>query len=99
MRLRAVSVTDNKRLAIWGGLLAGLGLGACLAWALNIFEVANPQSTYPSMTVTVLFVLVASGASGVGLGLVASSLIRGESGTSSSPSGQRSWLGFSRDAR
>ena len=81
-------------MAIWGGLLAGLGLGSCLAWSLNIFEIAHPQlggtcsnasgcdeplaSLYPSMALTVFVVLVFSGAFGVGLGLVASALIRSE---------------------
>jgi len=62
-----------------------------LAWSLNIFEIANPQlgtcpigcdtppaSLYPSMVLTVFVVLVFSGAFGVGLGLVASALIRNE---------------------
>ena len=86
-----MSSTAKRRLAIWGGLLAGLGLGSCLAWSLNIFEIANPQlgtcpigcdtppaSLYPSMVLTVFVVLVFSGAFGVGLGLVASALIRNE---------------------
>src|SRR5262245_45377979 len=39
-----VSYKGKRRAAIWGGLLAGLGLGACLAWALNIFEIAHPEN-------------------------------------------------------
>jgi hypothetical protein len=84
--------------AILGGLLAGLGLGLCLAWSLNIFEIAHPQlgvacdgstgcnmTLYPGAGVTVFAVLVFSGAFGAGLGLVASALICGEGRTSSAP--------------
>jgi hypothetical protein len=60
-----------------GGLLAGLGLGASAACALNIFEIANPQ-IYPTAGATVLALLIFCGAIGVGLGLVASALIRNE---------------------
>jgi hypothetical protein len=90
-------------MAIWGGLLAGLGLGSCLAWSLNIFEIAHPRlggtcnnasgcdeslaSLYPSMALTVFVVLVFSGAFGVGLGLVASALIRNEAVQNSAAAG------------
>ena len=68
---------------MWGGLVAGLGLGSCLALSLHIFEIANPQadeygSRYPSMGTTVLWVLVFSSAFGLGLGLLACALIRNE---------------------
>ncbi len=58
---------------MWGGVLAGLGLGACLAISLHIFEIANSeaQSFYPSMGSTVFWVLFFSGSSGLGFGLVA----------------------------
>jgi hypothetical protein len=72
-----VSFRSKRRAAIWGGLLAGLGLGAAAAWALNVFEIANPQ-IYPTAGATVLALLVFCGAFGVGLGLVASALIRNE---------------------
>src|SRR5580704_17746052 len=76
---------DKRRVAIWGGLLAGIGLGAVLAWLLDIYEIANPTLTevlpgvlrwYPNMALTAFVLLVFSGAFGVGLGLVASTLTR-----------------------
>ena len=76
---------DKRRVAIWGGLLAGIGLGAVLAWLLDIYEVAHPTLTevlpgvlrgYPNMALTAFVLLVFSGAFGVGLGLVASTLTR-----------------------
>jgi len=87
-----MSSRAKRRLAIWGGLLAGLGLGSCLAWLLHIFEIALPQanpacatgcdpgqaSLYPSMALTVFITLLFSGATGLGLGLVASALIRAD---------------------
>jgi hypothetical protein len=85
-----MSSKGKRRVAIWGGLLAGLGLGACLAWALNIFEIAHPEnasscagydcslSLYPNPAWTVLVLLIFCGAIGVGLSLVASALIRNE---------------------
>ena len=83
-----MSFKGKRRVAIRGGLLAGLGLGACLAWALNIFEIAHPEnasscagcslSLYPNLAWTVLVLLIFCGAIGVGLGLVASALIRNE---------------------
>jgi hypothetical protein len=95
-------------MAIRGGLLAGFGLGIGLAWLLYIFETANPRTTvtdngvvsaYPSMMLTVLFVLVASSAVGAGLGLLVASVIRDESGRSSSQgssltSDERTWFEF-----
>ena len=80
----------KRHTAIWGGLLAGLGLGSCLAWSLNIFEIAHPQlgvtcdgsgcdtTLYPDMALTVFALLFFSGAFGLGLGLMASVLIRNE---------------------
>jgi hypothetical protein len=72
---------DKRRAAICGGLLAGIGLGALLAWLLDIFEVAHPllrglTSAYPNMALTAFAVLVFCSTLGVGLGLVASALIR-----------------------
>jgi hypothetical protein len=78
---------DKRRVAIWGGLLAGIGLGSVLAWLLDIYEIAHPTLTevlpgvlrgYPNMALTAFVLLVFSGAFGVGLGLVASTLIRNE---------------------
>lgn len=79
----------KRRLVIWGALLAGLGLGACPARTLDIFGRAHPQSfscddsgcnttLYPTAAVTVFALLVFCAASGVGVGLVASALIRNE---------------------
>jgi hypothetical protein len=69
----------RRRVALWGGLLAGLGLGACLAISLHIFEIGNQNGLrYPSMGSTVFWVLFFSGSSGLGLGLVACALIRTE---------------------
>jgi hypothetical protein len=86
----------KRQLATWGGLLAGLGLGSCLALWLSIFEIANPKlgatcnaqatncdniqlsSLYPSMGLTVFLVLLFGATFGLGLGLVASALIRNE---------------------
>jgi hypothetical protein len=78
---------DKRRVAIWGGLLAGIGQGALLAWLLDIYEIAHPTLPevlpgvlrgYPNMALTVFVLLVFSGAFGVGLGLVVSTLIRNE---------------------
>ena len=66
----------------------GLGLGSCLAWSLNIFEIAHPRfvncgggqcsTLYPDMALTVFALLAFCGAFGVGLGLMASALTRSE---------------------
>lgn len=88
-----MSSRDKRRVAIWGGLLAGVGLGSLLAWLLNIYEIAHrtvPSALgpgpsvlgpgYPNMALTAFVLLVFSSALGVGLGLVASTLIRNEDG-------------------
>jgi hypothetical protein len=78
---------DKRRVAIWGGLLAGVGLGSLLVWLLDIFEIAHPVLPevlpgvlrgYPNLALTAFVVIVFSSAFGVGLGLVASALIRDE---------------------
>jgi len=81
-----MSLNDKRRVAIWGGLLAGIGLGSLLAWLLDIFEVAHPTvpgassifPSYPNMALTAFVVVVFTAMFGVGLGLVASTLIRSE---------------------
>jgi len=78
-----MSYRDKRRTAIWGGLLAGVGLGSLLAWLLDIFEIAHPMlppisPRYPSMALTAFVMLVFCGMFGAGLGLVASALIRDE---------------------
>jgi hypothetical protein len=73
-------------MAIWGGGLAGLGLGLALAWVLLIFEQAHPQQAETALGTTInlytstgwtVFVIVALAgpAVGFGLGLVVASLI------------------------
>ncbi|TVY99910.1 hypothetical protein EAS64_40460 [Trebonia kvetii] len=97
----------RRRVALWGGLLAGLGLGACLAISLHVFETANSaaQSLYPSMGSTVFWVLFFSGSSGLGLGLVACALIRsenvqqaGEPSSQTGPKPERRILGLRIDS-
>jgi hypothetical protein len=82
-----MSSRDKRRVAISGGLLAGVGLGSLLAWLLDIFEIAHPVLPqvlpgllrgYPDMALTAFVVIVFSSAFGAGLGLVASALIREE---------------------
>ena len=80
-----MSSTDKRRVAIQGGLLAGVGLGSLLAWLLDIYEVAHPTLVwpgvlrgYPNMALTAFVLVVFCSAFGVGLGLVASTLIRNE---------------------
>jgi hypothetical protein len=64
------------------GLLAGVGLGSLLAWLLHIYEIAHPTMPsvlspgYPNMALTAFVLLVFNSVLGVGLGLVASTLIR-----------------------
>lgn len=76
---------DKRRVAIWGGLLAGVGLGSLLAWLLDIYEIAHPMLVwpgllrgYPNMALTAFVLVVFGSAFGVGLGLVASTLVRNE---------------------
>jgi hypothetical protein len=96
----------RRRVALWGGLLAGLGLGACLAISLHIFEIGNQNGLpYPSMGSTVYWVLFFSGSSGLGLGLVACALIRSENvpqareaGSQSDPKPERRILGLRIDS-
>jgi len=79
-----MSSSDKRRVAIRGGLLAGIGLGSLLTWLLDIYEIAHPILRgflipgYPNMALTALVLLVFSSAFGVGLGMVVSTLIRNE---------------------
>jgi hypothetical protein len=79
-----MSSTDKRRVAIRGGLLAGISLGSLLTWFLDIYEIAHPIlhgfmiPGYPNMALTALVLLAFSSAFGVGLGMVASTLIRDE---------------------
>lgn len=81
-----MSSKDKRRAAVGGGLLAGVGLGSLLAWLLYIYEIAHRTVPtgygpgYPNMALTTFVLLVFSGALGVGLGLVASALIRDDGG-------------------
>ena len=70
----------------WGGTLLGLGAGSCLAFAIYVFEKANPlqpvindqgynSNNYPNMALTVFLVLVFSLAAGLGLAALAAGLI------------------------
>jgi hypothetical protein len=85
--------TNMQRNVVASGVIAGLGLGCALAWAINIFEIGNPRSgltiysntpadaplhsLYPSMALTVFVVLLACCVFGLGLGLMAAALLRG----------------------
>ena len=79
-----MSPRDKRRVAVRGGLLAGIGLGSLLTWLLDIYELAHPILRgslipgYPNMALTALVLIVFSSAFGVGLAMVASTLIRGE---------------------
>jgi hypothetical protein len=79
-----MSSSDKRRVAVRGGLLAGIGLGSLLTWLLDIYEIAHPIlrgfsiPSYPNMALTALVLLVFGSAFGVGLGMVASTLIRDE---------------------
>jgi hypothetical protein len=100
-----MSYRDKRSTAIWGGLLAGVGLGSLLAWLLDIYEIAHPTVAevlpgvlrgYPNMVLTAFVLVVFCCAFGVGLGLVASTLIRDEdvrpagAATAADPSGAAS---------
>jgi len=80
---------DSRRriMAIGAGGLIGLGFGIALAWTIGIFQRANPQGTvisanpgnlspaYPPMGLTVVVVVIAGLAIGLGLGTLVAALI------------------------
>ena len=67
----------RRAMAVWGGGLAGLGLGIMAACLLRVIEQANPSGFYgPGIGGTVaLVVLVAGPAIGFGFGTLAAGLI------------------------
>jgi hypothetical protein len=79
--------TQRRVKAIFGGGLAGLGVGIALAWTLGIFQRAHPQNPiasatgslnnpYPPMAGTVFVVVIVAGlAIGLGIGLIAAAFI------------------------
>lgn len=79
-----MSSRGKRRTAIGGGLLVGVGLGSLLTWLLDIYEIAHPtlhdilSPGYPRMALTAFVLILFSGAFGVGLGLMASTLTRDE---------------------
>lgn len=86
---------DKRHAAICGGLLAGTGLGALLAWLLDVYEVAHPvvrglTPAYPNMALTAIAILIFTSILGTGLGLVASAMIHDgavRQATAADPSG------------
>jgi len=79
--------TRRRWKAIFGGGLAGLGVGIALAWTLGIFQRAHPGiavqsqsgnlvNPYPPMAGTVFVVVIVAGlAIGLGVGLIATAFI------------------------
>jgi hypothetical protein len=91
--------TRRRWQTIFGGGLAGLGVGIALAWTLGIFQRAHPQgpvapangsfanltNAYPPMAGTVFVVVIVAGlAIGLGVGLIAAAFIPHEDRTQSS---------------
>jgi hypothetical protein len=72
----APRVDQRRPMAVFGGLLAGIGIGIALASVFHIIEQASPNGFGSGIGGTVaLVVLLAGPAIGLGLGMMAAALI------------------------
>jgi hypothetical protein len=67
----------RRQMAVWGGILAGLGIGLALACLMHVIEQSSPNGSYGSGIggLTALVVIVAGPAIGLGFGVIACGLI------------------------
>jgi hypothetical protein len=77
----------RRQMAVWGGILAGLGIGIALACLMHVIEESSPNGSYGSGIggLTALVVIVAGPAIGLGFGVIVSGLIPDVPGAAGPP--------------